>query len=126
MSGDGRPKNPELDPATLAARGLGWIDPATRGVVPAIHLSTTFEREPDQSLPGGRSYIRPAGAAFDQPEALLAALEGGPAAMLFASGMAATTARLPGAEARRPRHRARGDLLGHEAMADGFRPAERA
>jgi len=86
-----RPARP-LQPATLAAQALGWIEPATRGLAPAIQLATTFERDPDQSLPGGRSYIRPRAAAFDQPEALLAALEGGHAAMLFASGMAATTA----------------------------------
>ena len=89
--GDGRSK-PTLDPATLAARGLGWIEPSTRGVAPAIHLATTFEREADQALPGGRSYIRPRAPAFDQPEALLAALEGGAGAMLFASGMAAAAA----------------------------------
>ncbi len=81
-----------LQPATLAAQALGWIDPTTRAITAPINLSTTFEREPDQSLPGGRSYIRPRAASFDQPEALLAALEGGPAAMLFASGMAAATA----------------------------------
>ncbi len=83
-----RPDRP-LQPATLAAQALGWIEPATRGLAPAIQLATTFERDPDQSLPGGRSYIRPRAAAFEQPEALLAALEGGHAAMLFASGMAA-------------------------------------
>ena len=81
-----------LQPATLAAQALGWIDPTTRAITAPINLSTTLEREPDQSLPGGRSYIRPRAASFDQPEALLAALEGGPAAMLFASGMAAATA----------------------------------
>ncbi len=89
-----KPAKPNLpfQPATLAAQAMGWIEPATRGIAPAIQLATTFEREPDQSLPGGRAYIRPRAAAFDQPEALLAALEDGPAAMLFASGMAATTA----------------------------------
>jgi cystathionine gamma-synthase len=92
MNDDRDRKDRGLDPATLAARGLGWIDPATRGVVPSIHLATTFEREPDQSLPGGRAYIRPRAPAFDQPEALLAALEGGAGAMLFASGMAAAAA----------------------------------
>ena len=59
MNEDRDRKDRALDPATLAARGFGWIDPATRGVVPSIHLATTFEREPDQSLPGGRAYIRP-------------------------------------------------------------------
>jgi cystathionine gamma-synthase len=81
-----------LKPATLAAQALGWVEPATRGVAPAIHLATTFEREPDQGLPGGHSYIRPRAPAFEQPEALLAALEGGASSMLFASGMAAATA----------------------------------
>jgi cystathionine gamma-synthase len=86
------PKMPSpLQPATIAAQALGWVEPTTRGLAPAIHLATTFEREPDQSLPGGRSYIRPRAPAYDQPEALLAALEGGSSAMLFASGMAAVT-----------------------------------
>jgi len=79
-------------PATLAARALGWIEPATRAVVPPVHTATTFERSPDYSLPGGRDYARPRNPGFDQPEALLAALEGGAAALLFASGMAAATA----------------------------------
>jgi cystathionine gamma-synthase len=104
------PSDPEprgLDPATLAARALGWIEPAARGLVPPIHLATTFERLADQSLPGGRSYIRPRSPAFDQPEALLAALEGGAEAMLFASGMAAAAAPFqalaPGDHAVAPR-----------------------
>ncbi len=79
-------------PATLAARALGWIEPATRAVVPPVHTATTFERAADYSLPGGRNYARPSNPGFDQPEALLAALEGGAAALLFASGMAAATA----------------------------------
>src|ERR1700751_3484331 len=90
---ENRPKPaPALDPSTLAARALGWIEPETRALVPPIHLGTTFERAADQSLPGGRSYIRPRAPGFAQPEALLAALEGGQAAMLYASGMAAATA----------------------------------
>ena len=107
MSED-RPKpDPALHPSTLAARALGWIEPAARGVVPPIHLATTFERAADQNLPGGRSYIRPLAPGFDQPEALLAALEGGRAAMLYASGMAAATAPfmalLPGDHVLAPR-----------------------
>ena len=83
--------NEPLDPATLAARGLGWIEPGAHGIVPPIHLATTFERAADQSLPGGRSYIRAQAPAYDQPEALLKALEGGAGALLFSSGMAAAT-----------------------------------
>jgi cystathionine gamma-synthase len=92
MSKDKAKSATGLHPATLAAQALGWVEPVTGGLTPALHLATTFERGPDQSLPGGRSYIRPRAPAFDQPEALLAALEGGASAMLFASGMAATTA----------------------------------
>src|SRR5581483_6592141 len=81
-----------LKPETLAAQALGWVEPATRAVVPPVHVATTFERAADNSLPGGRTYARAQSPAFDQAEALLAALEGGAAAMLFASGMAAATA----------------------------------
>jgi len=92
MSGKDPKANKPLDPATLAARGLGWIEPGAHGIVPPIHLATTFERAADQSLPGGRSYIRAQAPAYDQPEALLKALEGGAGALLFSSGMAAATA----------------------------------
>ncbi|MBX6324124.1 MAG: PLP-dependent transferase [Rhodospirillaceae bacterium] len=81
-----------LKPETLAAQALGWIEPTTRAVVPPVHVATTFERAADNTLPGGRSYARAQSPAFDQAEALLAALEGGAAALLFASGMAAATA----------------------------------
>ena len=92
MSAKDPKANEPLDPATLAARGLGWIEPGAHGIVPPIHLATTFERAADQSLPGGRSYIRAQAPAYDQPEALLKALEGGAGALLFSSGMAAATA----------------------------------
>ncbi|HEX3431536.1 MAG TPA: PLP-dependent aspartate aminotransferase family protein [Rhizomicrobium sp.] len=78
-------------PETFAAQALGWIDHATRAVVPPLHVSTTFEREPDNTFLNGRSYARADSPAFDQGEALLAQLEGGAEAMLFASGMAAAT-----------------------------------
>src|SRR5579871_121231 len=78
-------------PETLAAQALGWIDETTRAVVPPLHISTTFERAPDNSFPNNRSYARADSPAFCQAEALLARLEGGEEAMLFASGMAAAT-----------------------------------
>ncbi|HLY07269.1 MAG TPA: PLP-dependent aspartate aminotransferase family protein [Rhizomicrobium sp.] len=78
-------------PETLAAQALGWIDEDSGAVVPPLHLSTTFERAPDNSFPSGRSYARADSPAFNQAEALLAALEGGTEAMVFASGMAAAT-----------------------------------
>jgi cystathionine gamma-synthase len=82
---------PKQRPETLTARALGWVDPGG-AVVPPIHPSTTYARAPDYTLIGGRSYSRDESAAYLQPEALLAALEGGAGAMLFASGMAATAA----------------------------------
>ncbi len=79
-------------PATIAAQGLGWIDEATRAVSPPLHASSTHIRDPDNQYRSGRDYIRADNPAFDQPEAVLAALEGGTGAMLYSSGMAAVTA----------------------------------
>jgi cystathionine gamma-synthase len=81
-----------LHPATLAAQALGWIDESTKGLIPAIHPSTTFIRDPDNQYRTGFSYGRPTNPTFAQPEALLAELEGGAACLTFASGMAAATA----------------------------------
>jgi cystathionine gamma-synthase len=67
------------------------IDPATGAVAPPIHLSTTFERKPDYA-PEGYIYSRSANPNREQLETCLAALEGGAAAMAFASGSAAATA----------------------------------
>ncbi len=79
-------------PETLAAQALGWIDRASGSVAPPIYPSTTYARGEDYQLLAGRTYARDQSAAFAQPEALLAALEGGAAAALFGSGMAAATA----------------------------------
>ncbi|MGE5202415.1 MAG: trans-sulfuration enzyme family protein [Acidobacteriota bacterium] len=78
-------------PATLAAQGLGWIDERTKEVIPPIHLTTTYIRDPDNQYRTGRSYGRPHNPTHEMPEALLAKLEGGTGAMLFSSGMAAAT-----------------------------------
>jgi cystathionine gamma-synthase len=79
-------------PETIAATALGMDDQATGGVVPAIHLATTFARGADYALPDGRNYIRPDNPAGQQPEAVLNALEGGAGCLVFSSGMAAATA----------------------------------
>ena len=78
-------------PATLAAQALGWLDPTHRDLVPPIHPSASYQRASDGSYPGGHSYSRDQNPTYDQAEALLAALEGGTEALLFASGMAAAT-----------------------------------
>jgi cystathionine gamma-synthase len=81
----------DLRPETRAAQALGWVDPAVRALVPPIHPSASYERGPDGGYPGGHSYTRDQNPTYDQVEALLADLEGGAGALLFASGMAAAT-----------------------------------
>ena len=85
------PRN-RLHPATLAAQALGWTDPATGAVILPLHTATTFERDPDNQYRRGRSYGRADNPGYDQPEAVITALEGGAASLLFSSGMAAATA----------------------------------
>src|SRR5258706_9227469 len=81
-----------LHPATLAAQGLGWTDESTGAVVLPMHTATTFLRDPDNQYRRGRSYGRADNPSYDQPQALITALEGGAASLLFASGMAAAAA----------------------------------
>ena len=78
--------------ATQAAQGLGWIDEATKAIIPPVYLTTTYIRDPDNQYRTGYSYGRPHNPTTEHPEALLAALEGGAACLTFASGMAAATA----------------------------------
>ena len=77
---------------TLAVHAGHAADPATGAVSAPIHLSTTFAREPDGALPHGFLYARNDNPNRHQLERALAALEGGGAALAFASGMAATAA----------------------------------
>jgi cystathionine gamma-synthase len=81
-----------LHPATMAAQGLGWTDASTGAVVLPIHPATTFLRDPDNQYRLGRSYGRADNPTYDQPQALLTALEGGAASLLFSSGMTAAAA----------------------------------
>ncbi len=81
-----------LKPQTLAAQAMGWIDEGTKAIVAPIQPSTTFIRDADNQYRNGRIYARDNDPTFDQAEALLTALEGGHASLLFASGMAAATA----------------------------------
>ncbi len=79
-------------PETNAAQAAGYSDPATGALTPPIHLSTTFERDADGALAAGHEYIRADNPTFEQPERLLADLEGADSALLFASGNAAASA----------------------------------
>ena len=80
-----RPPRPE----TIAAHSLRAIDPETGAVVPPLHTSTTYARDADYALRGASSYLRYGNPTVAHAEAALAALEGGSAARVFASGMAA-------------------------------------
>ncbi|HET7333969.1 MAG TPA: PLP-dependent aspartate aminotransferase family protein [Rhizomicrobium sp.] len=81
-----------LKPESLAAQSLGWVEAGTGAISPSIAMSSTYLRDADNQYRSGRAYARADNPAFDQPEALLAALEQGADAMVFSSGMAAATA----------------------------------
>lgn len=77
---------------TLAVHAGQHIDPATGAVTLPIHLTTTFERDPDGSFPRGHIYSRDTNPNRNQLEECLMLLEGGAACAAFASGSAATAA----------------------------------
>jgi len=77
---------------TLAAHAGLAVDPVTGAVTPPIHLSTTFEREPDGSYRQGHVYSRTSNPNRRALETALATLEGGEAALAFSSGSAASMA----------------------------------
>ncbi|HEY0511562.1 MAG TPA: aminotransferase class I/II-fold pyridoxal phosphate-dependent enzyme [Thermoanaerobaculia bacterium] len=79
---------------TLVVQAGHRIDPATGSVAPPIYLSTTFARDAESQPVAGHTYIRESNPNQDQLEAALIPLEGGEAALVFASGMAAGTALL--------------------------------
>src|SRR5918993_5419116 len=83
---------PQWSKRSLAAQAMGHVDPVTKAIVPPIHLATTFIRDEDNAYSSGFVYGRPDNATVRQAESVLAMLEDGPEALLFASGMAAATA----------------------------------
>src|SRR3954462_10759895 len=83
---------PSWSKRSLAVQAMGGIEPVTKAVVPPIHLATTFIRDEDNAYSSGFSYGRPDNATVRQAESVVAMLEDGPEALLFASGMAAATA----------------------------------
>ncbi len=78
---------------TLAVHAADFSE-LSKDVVPAIHLSTTYEREEDGSYPQGFVYTRSENPNRNALETALAALEGGTACAAFASGMAAISSVL--------------------------------
>jgi cystathionine gamma-synthase len=77
---------------TLAVHAGREPESGTRDITPAIHLSTTFEKADDGSLPGGYLYGRTNNPNRESLERALAALEEGTAALAFSSGSAAALA----------------------------------
>lgn len=74
---------------TIAVHSGRSVDPVTGAITPPIHMSTTFEREPDGSYPRGFVYGRSGNPTRGLLEECVRDLEGGAAAAAFGSGMAA-------------------------------------
>ncbi|MFC7301298.1 trans-sulfuration enzyme family protein [Cognatiluteimonas weifangensis] len=91
---------------TLAVHAGAEPDAETGALAPPIHLSTTFRHGPAAERIAGYEYQREGNPTQDRLEAALAALEGGAAALAFASGMAAIAGLLeilpPGARVLLP------------------------
>jgi len=119
-----------LRPETLAVHLGLEPDAASGAIAPAIHLSTTFERDADGSYPHGYIYSRSGNPNRDALERALALLQGGAAAAAFASGSAAASVvfrTLPaGAHAIVPRDLYHGirELLHHHLVPAGLKLSE--
>ena len=81
-----------LKARTILAQAHGAGDPTTHALVPPVHMSSTFLRDPDNGYQSGYVYGRTDNATVQQVEMIIAALEGADAALMFGSGMAAATA----------------------------------
>lgn len=79
---------------TLLAQAGPSPDADTGALVPPIHRSVTFERGPDGTYPHGYVYSRHSNPTGKGLESVLAELEGGESAAVFASGMAAAQSAL--------------------------------
>jgi cystathionine gamma-synthase len=83
---------PNWTKRTLAAQAMGKIDAGTMGIVPPIHVTTTFIRDDDNQYRTGNIYGRPDNATIREAESIIAMLEGAPEALVFGSGMASAIA----------------------------------
>jgi cystathionine beta-lyase/cystathionine gamma-synthase len=79
---------------TVAVRAGAEIDQTTGALAPPLHLSTTFEHGPASEAIHGFLYVRQKNPTQSRLEAALRDLEGGTAALVFSSGMAAAAAVL--------------------------------
>ena len=79
---------------TLAIHAGGEIDRETGAATPPIHLATTFRHGPAGERIAGYEYQREGNPTNDRLRTAIAAMEGGAAALTFASGMAAAATLL--------------------------------
>ena len=79
-------------PETFVAHALHSVDEATGSIVPPLHSATTFARDEDYQLRHKHLYSRYGNPTIDQAEEIIARLEHGHDAMLFASGLAGIAA----------------------------------
>jgi cystathionine gamma-synthase len=77
---------------TLAVHGGHAPDAGSGAIAKPITLSVTYQREPDGTYPKGSFYSSKGNPNRDTLETCFAGLEGGAAAVAFASGCAAITA----------------------------------
>ena len=82
----------DLADATVLAQAGHTPDPTTGALVPPLHMSTTFGRDSENELIGDYIYARYQNPTVEHAEQLLARLDRGADAMLFASGLAAVAA----------------------------------
>ncbi|HYO87898.1 MAG TPA: PLP-dependent aspartate aminotransferase family protein [Candidatus Limnocylindrales bacterium] len=76
---------------TLVTHAGREVEQGTGALTPSITLATTFERNAEGGYADGHSYSRMSNPNRAALESALAQLEGGAAALAFASGMAAIT-----------------------------------
>jgi cystathionine gamma-synthase len=77
---------------TLSVHVGREVDGSTGAVAPPMHLSTTFERDPNGEFSRGFTYTRPDNPTRRALEQCIASLEGGADSAAFASGSAASLA----------------------------------
>ena len=80
-------------PATILANACNFEDPHSGAVVPPVETATTYARDAKYAVRReGMSYSRDGNPGYLPAETVLREIEGGAAALLFASGLAAATA----------------------------------
>ena len=99
---------------TLVAQAFDGHEPVTKALIPPIHMSATFLRDPDNCYPAGYVYGRTDNPSVQQAESLIASLEGAEQALLFSSGIAAATSIFLALE--KPTH-----IIASRVMYWGFR-----